>query len=121
MALLEARTLQLGEALFDIQPGKDIRIRLRLGNASTEIPYRELFSMMFAISGPDEQEQLMPVRKTEVMHFTKKHVVKLKKDMKAGALMHVTCHQSVPLTVVEGLKGLAKEDARPKGIPIIGG
>ena len=38
------------------------------------------------------------------------HTVQLKKDMRAGSIMKVTCHMSVPTTVVEGLKGIVEKE-----------
>ncbi len=81
----------------------------------------DLWAMVYTISGPDQQEKMMPVRKTEVMHYVKEHNIQLKKDMKKGSILRARCHVSVPLTVVEGLKGMVEKEKKVNiGIPIIG-
>ncbi len=120
MTILQKEKFGIGDAIFDVEPDNN-RVRMTLGKETTECTKMDLWAMVFAIMGPDEQEQIMPVRQTEVMHFEKKHMIQLKRDMKKGEVVMAVCRQSVPVTVVEGLKGMIKENTRAKGIPIIGG
>lgn len=69
----------------------------------------ELWQFVYSIVDANMREQIMPIRQTEVMHFTKVHTVQLKRDLKAGQFMKVRCHNSVPVTVVEGLAGLEQK------------
>lgn len=109
MALLERKTLELGEGvLLDVDPGLDY-VSLRVGNVNTKIKRVDLWAACFAIADADTQEKLMPVRKTEVMTFERIHKVRLKKDLHAGDIMRVKCHVDVPMTIEENLKGLIKD------------
>lgn len=115
MSLLEKKTLEIegngGSLLFDVVPG-DEYIRVTLGKEVTMIKQMDLWAMVFAISGPEEQEKMMPVRKTELTTFTRVHRVQVKKGIGPGGYMNVKCRINVPTTVVEGINGML--DKTPK-------
>ena len=124
MTLIDRSVLQIGEAQFDVRPESEW-IELKLGKTTTKFKKNDLWAMTFAIMGPEEQAKMMPVRRTETVHFEKLHKVKLLKDMRKGDTMVVKCRSIVEKTVVDGLRGMIKEEARDLAkaggsIPIIG-
>lgn len=101
-----------GEPLFvDIDPSHD-HVYFRIGKHRVRVSLHDLYSFTFLVADEETQEKLMPVRQTQVMHTTKVHAVALKKDMKKGEIMKVRCHTDIPMTVVEGLKGLLDKKAQ---------
>ena len=122
MALLEPKTVELADGIFvDVDPDNEM-LRLRIGNESRMIRKSELYSFCYIIADSATQDQLTPIKMTEVQHFTRMHRIKLKKDMRAGDTVTCRCHVSVPTTVVEGLKHIVdRKKTIHGGIPIIGG
>ncbi len=124
MALLERNILEIdgsnGSILFDVDPESE-HIMVKFAGKETKIKRMDLWGMVYAIMGEIEQEKMTPVRKTEVQHYDKEHLYQLKKDAKKGTVLRIRCHLSVPLTVVEGLKGMVEKEKKVNiGIPIIG-
>lgn len=116
MALIEKKTIELGNGiLLDVDPNFDYVV-LRVGEKSEKIKKVDLWAACFAIADEKTQEELMPVRKTQMMVFEKIHHVELKKDMKKGQILKVRCHVDVPLSIEENLKGLLKPDAAVRGL-----
>lgn len=117
MSVTEPQTIQLGNGaktlLIDVNPDKPY-VRFRLGEESVDVGKTDLWAAIFAIADPETQEKLMPVRQTEVMHYSKFHRVRVKRDIKAGEELRVRCETSVPLTVVEGLKGMVEKQTKSK-------
>ena len=115
MSILEHSMLQLtgrdGTAEFNVKPNADT-FKLTMGKETKEFKKIDLWSMVFAIMGPDEQEKMLPVRQTEVVTYKRIHNVKLKKAMPAGAILKVQCEINVPQTVTEGLKGMITQQKK---------
>lgn len=107
--LLERKTAELGDGVFvDIDPEADYVV-LRMGKESKRIRKVELWSMCYIMADADTQDKLTPVRTTEVQEFKRKHRIQLKKDMRRGEILTVTCNINIPTTVVEGLKGIIED------------
>ena len=127
MPIPEHSILQLtgrdGTAEFNVDPGQDT-FRLTMGKETKSFKKIDLFALIFAIMGPDEQEKMLPVRQTEVVTYRRVHNVKLKKAMPAGAIVKVSCEMNVEKTVAEGLKGMIDQQKAKQlnsgNIPIIG-
>ena len=110
-----------GTVEFDVSPDRDI-IKMTVGKEKRTFKFIDLWSMTFAIAGPEQQADMMPVRQTEVVTYRRVHNVKLKKAMPAGAIVKVSCEMNVEKTVHEGLKNMIdKTKSVNRGsIPIIG-
>lgn len=111
MTLLDRHQIKMGDVTFDVHPKSDW-IDVTIGKEHGKIKYSDLFGMVFTIADPKRQEEMMPVRQTEVMRYRKVHAVQLKKDMHKGEIMKVRCETDVPLTVVEGLRGLVEKEKK---------
>jgi hypothetical protein len=130
MTILDRTIMQLsgaeGTVEFDVDPSKET-IRMTVGKEKRSFKFGELYAMVFAIADEEKQSDMMPVRQTEVVTYRRIHNVMLKKDMKKGQKIRVSCEINVPQIVNEGLKGLVdKKNAKSfnfesGGIPIIGG
>ena len=119
MALLEKKTVELTDGvLMDVDPTSEF-VQLRMGDEKKMIRKSDLYSLCYIIADAENQDKLTAVRQTEVEHFTRLHQVKLKKNMRAGEVIRVRCHISVPVAVVEGLKHIVEKPKR-SNIPIIG-
>lgn len=114
MALLEKKTIQVGETaenegiFFDIDPDNEY-VQVRIGTSKCGIKKSELWGLAFAIADAKTQDDLMPVRKTEVMTYERVHKVRLKKSLNAGDIMKVRCHIDVPVAINESLKGIVED------------
>ena len=129
MTIIERTIMQLsgaeGTVEFDVDPSKET-IRMTVGKEKRSFKFGELYAMVFAIADEEKQSDMMPVRQTEVVTYRRIHNVMLKKDMKKGQKIRVSCETNVPQVVHEGLKGLVDKKAKSfnfesGGIPIIGG
>lgn len=123
MALLDKKTIQIGDSLLlDVVPGEEfIQVRVLDGKGhehKTMVRRVDLYAATFAIADAKTQEELLPVRKTEMMTFERIHNVRLKKDMKANQIMKVKCHVDVPLRIEENLKGLLRDPGQVS--PLLG-
>lgn len=107
---------QLGDALFTISPDSDV-VGLKLGDKTTNINKKELYSLIWAMADEKQQEAMLPMRQTEVMEFVKHHKVMAKKDIRKGEMISMRCRISVPLMVVEGLKGMLTKSEQSKFAP----
>lgn len=107
MAVLEKQTLQVGESgiLIDCDP-KSEWVNVRLGDAKGVVVKKvDLWAVVFTIADAKMQEQLMPVRQTEVVTYKRVHHVKITKGIKPGEMLNVKCEINVPQTIEEGLAG----------------
>jgi len=112
-----------GTCEFNVDPDQE-QFKMTMGKETKRFRRVDLWSLTFAIANAEQQADMIPVRRSEVVTYRRKHNVKLKKDMKKGEVIHVSCEMNVEKTVVEGLKGLIEQNA-PKvvdrgGLPIIG-
>ena len=91
----------------------EIRIKDKDGEwIKSYIDIKELYGLIFMLVGEKEQQEMMPVRKTQVRVYERQHRIKLKKDMRKGEIVIANCRINVPLIVEEGLSGLIKRKAR---------
>lgn len=113
--------MQLGaDILIDRDP-ENKKIKVTVKGKEGTCDFMDLWAAVFAMSGPEEQEKMMPVRQTEVTHYDRQHRIRLLKDMKKGEIVTANCHISVPTSVVEGLKGMVEKETKARiGLPIIG-
>ena len=70
------------------------------------VSIKELYGLIFMLVGEKEQQEMMPVRKTEVRIYERQHKIKLKKDMKKGEIVIANCRISVPIRVEENIRAL---------------
>ncbi len=82
-----------------------------IGKAKTEMNVIDLWGIVFAMVNGEMKDQLMPVRKEEVMKFKKVHTVQLVKDMKKGETITFSCIIDVPVAIAEGKKNLIGDDS----------
>lgn len=113
MTMLDRQTAALGideagdQLLVDVDPSI-AELVFRIGKHRVRVSKSDLWNFCYLIGDEETQERLTPVRHTEVMHYEKVHTIKLKRDLKKGDVVRTRCIISVPLTVVEGLKGMLK-------------
>lgn len=86
-----------------VTPLKTGKVKLAIGKESTQVEYKELWGAIFVLSDKERQDAMMPVRKEERMVFSRKHVIKLTKDMKAGETVNTWCEVSIPETIVNAI------------------
>jgi hypothetical protein len=128
MSLPEHSILQVvgqeGKAMeFDIDPDREM-VKMTLGKESIKFKFIDLWAMIYAAAGPEQQDKMTPVKQTEVLTYRRIHNYKLKKAQPAGAVLRIPCEINVEKTVVESLRGLLPEKSKismSEGVPIIGG
>jgi hypothetical protein len=108
--------VELGTGLRIAYDEKSQTLEAEIGGKTATMTKLELWQFVFSICDPDLREQIMPVRQTEVMEYTKVHTVQLKKDMRRGEIMKVRCITHVPTTVVEGLAGMVERGSAKSSI-----
>jgi hypothetical protein len=105
---------------FDIDPDREM-VKMTLGKESIKFKFIDMWAMIYAASGPEQQEKMTPVRQTEVMTYRRIHNYKLKKAQPAGVVLRIPCEINVEKTVVEGLRGMVEQQKKSvSGLPIIG-
>lgn len=81
------------------------------------ISIKELYGLIFMLVDEKQQQELMPVRQTEVRIYERQHRIKLKKDMKKGETVVANCRIEVPVRIEENIRALmGKKYKRPSGI-----
>lgn len=119
MALTEPKTIQIGDSLLlDVVPGReDLQVRMvtPTGEFKTTVKKVDLWAAVFAIVDGKMQDDLMPVRQTQMVTFERMHHVRVKRDLKKGDVLKFKTKVDVPLTIVESLKGMLPEGAASGG------
>lgn len=85
--------------------GDDL-MEFKVGDETSLVSRKDLYSLVFALGDNVTQDALMPVRQTKVHKYIKQHRVKVKKHLKPGDEVVVNCEIDVPITIEDGLKGL---------------
>lgn len=117
MAHKSKKTLQLGT--MSIKPLHGDKLLLTLGGKTTETTVKDLFGVTFLLADAEQQDALIPVQKTQMMVFSRKHSIMLSKDMKKGEVVNTWCEINIPQTIVEaiaeenGAKVILQEVAKP--------
>lgn len=93
--------MQIGDAVFT--PLASGKIRMSMGGLKTLVDYKELWGVVFMLGEGKYRDDMLPVRKTEMMVFSRKHVVLAERDIKQGETLNVWCEVNVPKTVVEAI------------------
>lgn len=95
------KTMQVGD--LTITPLKDMRVRLEMGGKTCETDYKDLWGAVFMLGDKKYQEAMIPVQKKEMMVFSRKHQIRVTKDVKAGETVNVWCEVNVPQTIVAAI------------------
>ena len=85
-------------------PSTNDAIKVKLGGCEAVIKRKDLFGFMFVVATPEQQEMLMPVRKTTMTTYNRQHKVVAKRQIEKGQELVVNCQISVPTIVEEGLR-----------------
>ena len=91
---------------YNKQAKEDRILKVTLGDTKTYVKFEDLYGLIFVIANQNEQDNIMPVRQTQITKFVKQHTIRCKKNMKRGEDIIVNCSIDVPTTVTEGLRGL---------------
>lgn len=121
MALLEKKTIQLGnDVLIDVDPKSEF-VNFRVGDdKGVLVKKTDLWAAIFTIADAKTQDLLMPVRQTTMVTHRRIHRVQVPKGIKPGGIMTVKCEISVEQAVVEGLAGNLTKAQKRGGILIPG-
>lgn len=95
------RTMKIGD--MTVVPMAHNKVKISIREKSTIVDYKELWGAIFVLSDKERQDAMMPVRKEERMVFSRKHVIRLNKDMKAGEDVVAWCEISIPETIVRAI------------------
>lgn len=113
--LTEPKTIEIGKfgesgdgIFFDVDPASDW-IQVRVGTQKAGIRKNELWGLAFAIADAKTQDDLMPIRQTEIMVYERIHKVRAKTNINKGDVLSFKCKVDVPVTIKEGLKGIINE------------
>lgn len=79
------------------------KIKVEIAGKQVEMTKLELWQFVFSICDDDLREELLPVRKTEMMEYERLHSVELSKDMKQGEILQVKCRTNIPKMVVDAI------------------
>jgi hypothetical protein len=93
--------MKVGEAI--LAPLDKRRVKLTLGKKSTEMDYKDLWGAVFVLGEGKYRDEMLPLRQKEMMVFSRKHVIKVSKDLKAGETVNVWCEVNIPKIVVESI------------------
>ena len=70
------------------------------------IKISDLYGFIWLLVDEEQQQELMPVRQTQVRIYERQHRIKLKKDMKKGEIVITNCKVEVPLRIEENIRAL---------------
>ena len=98
----------------------EFRIRDKNGEwIKSFVKIRDLYGLIFMLVDEEQQQELMPVRQTQVKIYERQHRIKLKKDMKKGEIVVANCKIEVPVRVEENIRALmGKKYQKSSGILI---
>lgn len=113
--------LQIGGLTAEVNWNEATRpcrvIRLTVGGKECIMERADLYSLLFLFGDEDQQEQLVPVKSTEVSMMRRWVGVRLKKDMKKGDKVHVLVEFPVERRVREKFQiDMAKEMKRSMSV-----
>lgn len=97
----ERSPMVVGKATF--KPLEEGKVSITIGKQSTEVEYKELWGVIFVLGEGKYRDEMIPVQKKEMMVFSRKHVIKATKDIKAGETINVWCEVNIPKTIVEAI------------------
>lgn len=98
------------ESLFSFNKKGD-EVRVTIGKEVRTIKFIDLWTLVFeATKDQSKRDQLMPVRKENIMKFKKVHSVQLKNDMKAGDTLQFSCIIDVPTYVMDGMRDIISKE-----------
>lgn len=78
------------------------------------IKIKELYGLIWMLVDDEQQQELMPVRKTQVKIIERQHRIKLGKDMKKGEIVVTNCRISVPVRIEENIRALMGKEYQTK-------
>ena len=97
----------------EINEGEETKdyVELRMKDKNGEwlksyISINELYGLIFMLVDEEQQQELMPVRQTQVRIYERQHRIKLKKDMKKGEIITANCRIEVPVIIEENIRAL---------------
>ena len=91
----------------EIKDYVEFRVKERDGEwIKSYIKISDLYGLIWLLVDEESQQELMPIRQTEVRIYERQHRIKLKKDMKKGEIVVANCLVEVPLRVEENIRAL---------------
>lgn len=103
---------EIGDYVFEFDPNNPefVSIHDKSGNKCA-VEKKDLYAFVFMVCNPEQQSELMPVRKTTITKYVRQHRVVAKKDIKKGEEIVVNCEIDVPTVVEEGIYGMMKNES----------
>lgn len=96
-----------------------VEFRVKDGNGNwikSYVEIQKLYALIFMIVDDEKQQEMMPIRKTQIRIYERQHRIQLKKNMKKGEIVVANCKIDVPLVIEEGLRGLIGKRKISSGI-----
>lgn len=84
------------------------KVRITIDGKQAVIRMKDLVGFVLLAADPQQQDAMMPVRKTELTTFVRQFRVKATKPIKPGEYLVFNANINVPTTVVEGLSGVVE-------------
>lgn len=76
---------------------------ISVGGKSVDVPYKDLWGVVYFLGSRKHKDELIPVQKKEMMTFSRKYTIEAKHDIKAGEHIVFWGEIDVPRTVVESI------------------
>lgn len=94
------------EIILDVNWDKDLMdyIKLDFDGKIAYIKKSDMFMFMFVLGTPEQQEQMIPVRRDEMKPYERQHRIKLTRDMKEGEELVANCKIHVPSIIDEAIR-----------------
>lgn len=96
-----------------------VEFRMKDGNGNwikSYIKIAELYALTFMLVDDEKQQEMMPIRKTQVRIYERQHRIQLKKNMKKGEIVVANCKIDIPLVIEEGLSRIIGKRKTSSGI-----
>lgn len=102
----------INDVEFKVNFDKDEKdlIRIAIQDKTSYIKRSDLWNFVFTIVKADQQAQMIPVVKTEMVQYLKQHTVELQKDMKKGEILAVNCKVNVRKEIDEAIRREIEEE-----------
>ncbi len=94
------------EIILDVNWDKNLMeyIKLDFDGKVAYIKKSDLFQIVFVLATPEQQEQMIPVRRDEMKPYERQHRIKLTRDMKEGEELVANCKIHVPSIIDEAIR-----------------
>jgi hypothetical protein len=97
------------ECEINFDPKLKKYVRVTLGDTTSLIKIKDLYSFVFAVGDINQKANLLPTTRTYSKKLIRSHVVEVTEDVPKGGQVTIRCETDVPLSIYQKLETEALE------------